>query len=269
MDEDYTKFNIDEFIKMFRTDIMNVDIVGEIKMPHVKIEKTEDYYNFFVSMLHTEKASLHNMEHLWVLGINEEGYSKCAYLVGYGHEITFDYDARQLLGTNITHRCKKIVLAYHKNTTDKIEITNKDVFFASSVYYRAAIIGIKLHDYIIISSAYHELSRTPERPDYASLKEANFMDVVSKGGIDINRDIDEKVKEDFIRNSRKRYLEEGKLMGLQQGLDKGREQGKEEGELKRNIEIAISMLQDNESIDKIVKYTGLTVEQIEKIKSEM
>lgn len=267
MDYDYTKFNIDEFIKMFRKDIMNVDVVGEIKIPHVRIEKTEDYYNFFVSMLHTEEASLHNMEHLWVLGINEEGYSKCAYLVGYGHEITFDYDAHQLLGTNITHRCKKIVLAYHKNTTEKIKITNFDVYFASSVYYRAAIMGIKLHDYIIISLAYHKISRTPERPDYASLKEANFMDVVSKGGVDINKDIDKVIEEDRDKNTRERYLEEAKLIGLRNGIEQGMKHGKEEGQLREKIEIAIKMIVKGKSIDEIIEFTDLTVDEIEKIKS--
>ncbi len=269
MDYDYTKFNIDDFIKMFRKDLMHVDIVGKIKTPNVRIEKTEDYYNFFVSMLHTEEASLHNMEHLWVLGINEEGYSKCAYLVGYGHEITFDYDAHQLLGTNITHRCKKIVLAYHKNTTEKIKITNFDVYFASSVYYRAAIMGIKLHDYIIISSAYHEITRTPERPDYASLKESNFMNVVSKGGVDINKDIDKIIQEDRDKNTRERYLEEAKLIGLRSGIEQGMRRGKEEGQLKRNIEIAINMLAKNMQLEVISEITGLSVEEIERIKSEI
>jgi hypothetical protein len=46
---------------------------------------------------------------------------------------------------------------------------------------------------------------------------------------------------------------------LKNSLDTAREEGK--------IEVAKEMLKDNESIEKIIKYTGLTKQQIEKIKS--
>ena len=49
-----------------------------------------------------------------------------------------------------------------------------------------------------------------------------------------------------------------------EGMEKGKEEGKEE----RSIEIAKNMLQDGESIDKIIRYTGLTKEEIEKLKNE-
>ncbi|ABV79687.1 hypothetical protein [Rickettsia bellii] len=43
----------------------------------------------------------------------------------------------------------------------------------------------------------------------------------------------------------------------------------ERGEEKRNIEIAKEMLIDNEPIEKIVKYTKLKKEEIEKLKREI
>jgi predicted transposase/invertase (TIGR01784 family) len=43
---------------------------------------------------------------------------------------------------------------------------------------------------------------------------------------------------------------------------------KEEGKQERNIEIAKTMLVDNETNEKIAKYTGLTVEQIEALRVE-
>lgn len=50
---------------------------------------------------------------------------------------------------------------------------------------------------------------------------------------------------------------------LKNSLDTAKEEGVEEGK----IEVAIEMLKDNEPIEKIIKYTGLTKEQIEQIKS--
>ncbi|MBO1308796.1 hypothetical protein JZO70_21670 [Enterococcus sp. 669A] len=49
---------------------------------------------------------------------------------------------------------------------------------------------------------------------------------------------------------------------------KAEERGREVGREEEKIEVAVSMLDDNEPIEKIVKYTGLTAEQIEKIRND-
>lgn len=43
---------------------------------------------------------------------------------------------------------------------------------------------------------------------------------------------------------------------------------KDDGKAERSIEIAKNMLKDNESIDKISKYTNLSIEEIEKLKED-
>lgn len=53
---------------------------------------------------------------------------------------------------------------------------------------------------------------------------------------------------------------------MKNSLDTAREEGKIEGIEERNIQIARQMLTDNEPVDKISKYTGLTSEQILKIR---
>ena len=45
----------------------------------------------------------------------------------------------------------------------------------------------------------------------------------------------------------------------------GREEGLKEGREKKSFETARLMLQDGESIDKIIRYTGLTKEQVESL----
>ena len=57
----------------------------------------------------------------------------------------------------------------------------------------------------------------------------------------------------------------GKIEGLKEGEKKGKLEGLKEGEKKRTIEIASEMLKDNESIEKIMKYTGLTEKEISAI----
>jgi len=48
--------------------------------------------------------------------------------------------------------------------------------------------------------------------------------------------------------------------------EKGMEKGMEKGVVKRNIEIAKQMLIDGEPVEKIMKYTGLSKEEIEELK---
>lgn len=57
---------------------------------------------------------------------------------------------------------------------------------------------------------------------------------------------------------------EGKIK-FAEGMEKGMAEGMEKGMEKRNIEIAKSMLGNGESIDKIMLYTGLPKEDIERL----
>lgn len=51
----------------------------------------------------------------------------------------------------------------------------------------------------------------------------------------------------------------------EKGRIKGKEEGRAEGRDERSIEIARKMLSEGESIDKIIMYTGLTKEQIQRL----
>ena len=53
---------------------------------------------------------------------------------------------------------------------------------------------------------------------------------------------------------------------LQIAKNKGYNQGVEDGIIQRNTEIAKSMLEGNVPIKDISKYTGLTIEEIERLK---
>ncbi|MGG7213477.1 hypothetical protein ACQPUY_07640 [Clostridium nigeriense] len=49
-------------------------------------------------------------------------------------------------------------------------------------------------------------------------------------------------------------------------IEEGREEGREEGKIEERFEIAKEMLKDNEPIEKIIKYSKLSKEEILKIK---
>ena len=59
---------------------------------------------------------------------------------------------------------------------------------------------------------------------------------------------------------------DGYHAGIEEGIKEGLEKGIEEGSKEKCHEIAKSMLNDNEPLDRISKYTGLSIEEIEKLK---
>jgi hypothetical protein len=54
-----------------------------------------------------------------------------------------------------------------------------------------------------------------------------------------------------------------------EGKIEGEIKGKIEGKNERNVEIALEMMKDGEANDRIRKYTGLTDDEIEKLRGEV
>jgi len=65
----------------------------------------------------------------------------------------------------------------------------------------------------------------------------------------------------------------GRAEGLEEGLAKGREEGREEGLAKgreeRNTEVAINLLQLETPCEIVAKATGLSVEEVTKLKESL
>ena len=73
-----------------------------------------------------------------------------------------------------------------------------------------------------------------------------------------------------IKNSIDTAKQEGKQEGLAEGMElglkKGMKKGMEKGKNEKAVEIARSMMADGVDINLIMKYSGLTQEQIDKLK---
>lgn len=81
----------------------------------------------------------------------------------------------------------------------------------------------------------------------------------------VNQDDELRVKAEQRENAIRAYkseIEGSKQEGIKQGIEQGIEQGKQS----EKIEIAKNMLLDKEPIEKIKRYTGLTLEEIEELR---
>ncbi len=74
------------------------------------------------------------------------------------------------------------------------------------------------------------------------------------------------LREKAIMDEKAIYVR-GVDVGKEEGMQQGIQQGKEQGQKEKQIEIAKKMLEENESIEKIMIYTGLSEKEIKKINS--
>ena len=69
-----------------------------------------------------------------------------------------------------------------------------------------------------------------------------------------------------VKTAETRGREEGRAEGEKVGLEKGLVEGEKVGEKKAKIESARKMLIDGLPVDRVVKYSGLSIEEIETLK---
>ena len=73
--------------------------------------------------------------------------------------------------------------------------------------------------------------------------------------------------EHAVNKGIKEGMEKGMKEGLEKGMEKGMEKGLKEGEKKKSLEVAKKLLAYNTPLDIIANSTGLSIEEIKKLKS--
>ncbi len=72
-------------------------------------------------------------------------------------------------------------------------------------------------------------------------------------------------KELTQEEAREMSRQDGYDLGIEKGIEQGRSEGEASGRTAEKLEMAKMMKSDNEPIEKISKYTGLSIEEIEKL----
>jgi predicted transposase YdaD len=73
--------------------------------------------------------------------------------------------------------------------------------------------------------------------------------------------------EKYFNVGMEKGMEKGVVLGMEKGMEKGVVLGMEKGMENRTIEIAIRMLEEKESIAKIMRFTNLSEKQILRLKN--
>ncbi len=76
----------------------------------------------------------------------------------------------------------------------------------------------------------------------------------------------EEYKENFVKNLLEKSKREGHREGIAEGEERGIALGREQGSHSKAVETARSMIADNFPDSTIAKHTGLSLEEIQKLK---
>ncbi|MCX6250470.1 MAG: Rpn family recombination-promoting nuclease/putative transposase [Bacteroidetes bacterium] len=123
----------------------------------------------------------------------------------------------------------------------------------------------KYEKWLFVLKNLHKLDRIPDK-----LKEGIFVKLfetaeIAKFSQEEYQNYEESLKYyRDIKNSLDTAREEGLEIGMEKGIEIGMEKGIEKGMEK----VAVEMLKDNEPIEKIIKFTGLSQREIESLMKE-
>jgi predicted transposase/invertase (TIGR01784 family) len=103
--------------------------------------------------------------------------------------------------------------------------------------------------------------------------ESNFTENLANKVKSVKTSSDEKrvymTFEEMVEIRHEEGFNEGKSVGLEEGIAQGMKKGQEEGAYNNKLETAKNLLKDNISPEAVVKYTGLSLETVLKLKKNL
>ena len=213
----------------------------------VKVEKTQDYYNVFLSILKAEDKSIRNNRHYWVIGIDKAGYIVCIYIFSIDPEDLMKVSLRKIFRLAIMSEASDVVLAYNVKDDESLVPSPENVaFFNRTFNFSDYVTDLNVLDMMVIS-----------KNGYHSDKEDGYFDFYTR---DMSFKIYDDVK-DKVKCLKRKYGRKKEFEGMTKGFDKGKREEK--------IEMVKTMLEKKYTLEQIVEISKLSIEEIERIKKEI
>ncbi len=189
-------------------------------------------------------------EHFWVMGLATNSRILYVELVSLGCVAATYAEPINVFRFALMKGCVRVILI-HNHPSGNLTPSEKDIDLTDNLIQVGRIIKVEVLDHLVISTKSFE-----GFGDLGLMKklEESLKYVPQFEQIERIRAEEKKIREEAVRVAEKKGKVEGKKEGLK------------EGEKKKAIEMAKNGIKEGLPVELIVKLTGLTKEEIEKIK---
>lgn len=210
---------------------MNVRLTEEQK---IKVLNSADIFKVMQQVLLREKKIDRNKEHLWVVCLASNNQILMIELISLGTVNETLVTPMEIFSFALQKRAVKILMV-HNHPSGELTLSLSDYAITEKMYSIGKFLKLPVIDHLVISEK-----------EYFSFKDAGLLD---KMELDNNFDLTFAKHEQFHRDIKE--------------LEKKTKEEKK----KREVEIAKQLISDGVPVELIMKATGLTMKQIEKLRS--
>lgn len=193
----------------------------------IKVLNSADIFKVMQQVLLREKKIDRNKEHLWVVCLASNNQILMIELISLGTVNETLVTPMEIFSFALQKRAVKIVMV-HNHPSGELTLSLSDYAITEKMYSIGKFLKLPVIDHLVISEK-----------EYVSFKDAGLLD---KMELDNNFDLTFAKHEQFHRDIK-------------------------ELEKKKTAEFAKKMLNEGADVELIMKTTGLTIKQIEKLKS--
>lgn len=204
---------------------MNIKLT---KTQRILIQSSEDIARIMRQILLRENRVSRQREHLWTIGLSEEYKMQYVELIAFGIPVKTKIQPMEIYRLALQKDCRYLYICHNRKTSDMAAQTD-DKALTDRMIQVGNIVGIQVFDHIVVN---------PKTEDFLSYRDVGLMDELSKSTAWVPKF--EQVK-------------------------KIRKMAAEEAVRKRNYEIAKVMKKNKVELGIIVKATGLSLEEINRL----
>jgi len=219
----------------------------------MKLTNCEDVYAIMQKVLLRDDRIDQDKEHFWLVGLAHNNMLIFVELNSLGSVNMTTVNPMNVFRVALIKNASKVILV-HNHPSGEVEPSGQDQEVTDRLIQVGNIINVEVVDHMVIS-----------QKTYYSFLETGLFRVLQKSlkwvpgpeAVEQVREEEREIREIACRAAKTEGIE----IGLKAGNEAGRSVGKEQG-LK---EVAKKMRSEGEPLEKIMKYSGLTEKQIEKL----
>ncbi|NVO09328.1 MAG: DNA repair protein [Bacteroidales bacterium] len=210
------------------------------------VRSSDDVFKVMKEILLREDKIDREKEHFWVVGLAQNHRIRYVELISMGGVRYTTVEPMNVFRWSVMKGCVKVIMV-HNHPSGDLKPSVEDKGLTDRLIQVGRILDINVLDHLIISTkSYMSFANT----GLLSELEKSTQWVPTFELIERIRTEEKKIREEAVRVAEEKGIKKGKL----------------EGEKKKAIEMARNSIKEGLPVELIVKLTGLTKKEIEKIK---